>query len=88
MELIDRLLELGAEINYSDPHISSISMLRRNRIALQSAAMTPERLAGCDAVIVVTDHDAFDYAEIARHARLVIDTRGIYRCPTANIVRG
>jgi UDP-N-acetyl-D-glucosamine dehydrogenase len=28
-----------------------------------------------DAVVLVTDHSAFDYARIARHARLLVDTR-------------
>ena len=28
-----------------------------------------------DAVIIVTDHSTYDFAEIVKHARLVIDTR-------------
>ncbi len=28
-----------------------------------------------DAVIVVADHSAFDFAEIVRHSNLIIDTR-------------
>jgi len=38
-------------------------------------------------VIVAADHDAFDYAAIARHASTVIDTRGIYRQPLPNVIR-
>ena len=30
-----------------------------------------------DAVLIVTDHDAVDYALVARHAALVIDTRNV-----------
>ena len=32
-----------------------------------------------DLVIVVTDHDGFDYDEVARRSRLVLDTRNRLR---------
>ena len=35
-------------------------------------------IAGYDAVLVSTDHDAVDYAMIAEHAKLVIDTRNVF----------
>jgi UDP-N-acetyl-D-glucosamine dehydrogenase len=28
-----------------------------------------------DAVVIVTDHSAYDYTDIVRHSTLVIDTR-------------
>jgi UDP-N-acetyl-D-glucosamine dehydrogenase len=37
--------------------------------------LTVEELAAADGVVVVTDHDAFDYELIARHATYVLDTR-------------
>jgi UDP-N-acetyl-D-glucosamine dehydrogenase len=87
LELVERLQQLGAEVEYSDPHIPAIPPLRRGHIPLSSVAVTPERLATYAAVIVAADHDAFDYPAIARYARLVIDTRGVYREPAANVVR-
>ena len=42
---------------------------------MESVALTPESLASYDAVIVVTDHAAFDWDLIAEHAPLVVDTR-------------
>jgi UDP-N-acetyl-D-glucosamine dehydrogenase len=32
-------------------------------------------LADADAVVIVTDHKSFDYDEVVRHARLVVDSR-------------
>jgi UDP-N-acetyl-D-glucosamine dehydrogenase len=32
-----------------------------------------------DAVVIVTDHSAYDYPEIVKHARLVVDTRNATR---------
>ena len=34
-------------------------------------------LAGYDAVVIVTDHDAVDYRSVVAHAKLVIDTRNV-----------
>ena len=40
-----------------------------------------------DAVVIVTDHSAVDYELVARHAPLVVDTRGVYRTPRPNVVK-
>ena len=42
---------------------------------LTSQPLTPEYLAQQDCVLIVTDHSAFDYAAIVRHAALIVDTR-------------
>ena len=38
---------------------------------MESVELTPDRLAASDAVLIATDHTAFDYAAVARHARFV-----------------
>ena len=87
LELVEQFQHLGAEVEYSDPLIPAIPPLRRGRIPLSSVAVTPERLSTSDAVIIAADHDAFDYESIARHAGIVVDTRGIYRSARPNVVR-
>jgi UDP-N-acetyl-D-glucosamine dehydrogenase len=68
-----RLLERrGAVIHYHDPHVPT---LKEDDIDLTSVALTPESLRDADCVIIVTDHAAVDYALVARHARVVVDTR-------------
>jgi UDP-N-acetyl-D-glucosamine dehydrogenase len=44
-------------------------------------------LSGFDCALLATNHDAFDYALIRKHAPLVVDTRGVYAEPAANVVR-
>jgi UDP-N-acetyl-D-glucosamine dehydrogenase len=87
VRLIALLTERGAEVDYSDPYVPSFPSIRNYRFDLESVRLTPEVLAGYDAVLLATDHDDFDYAMIARHARLVIDTRGRYPEPRDNVVR-
>ena len=43
---------------------------------LQSEPLTPDNIARFDCVVLATDHDAFDYALLQRHARVIVDTRG------------
>ena len=74
------LLELyrdhGAEVRYSDPHVPVGHKMRERDLSEErSLDLTPEVLAAQDAVIVATDHKAFDWDLIAKHAPLVVDTR-------------
>lgn len=78
-ELMTRLLGLGAEISYNDPHIPSLPKMRNYNLRLDSRELTPEFLAAQDCVLVATDHSAYDWESIVRHARLVVDTRGATR---------
>ena len=41
----------------------------------RSLDLSPETVASFDAVVVVTDHRAFDWPMIADNAQLVVDTR-------------
>jgi UDP-N-acetyl-D-glucosamine dehydrogenase len=88
-EVIHQLLELGARIDYHDPHIPVAPRMRSwpDLPAMESRPLTPESLASYDAAVLVTDHAAVDYELVARHARLVVDTRGVYRAPRANVVK-
>jgi len=88
-EIIDSLLELGAVVSYHDPHVPKAPSMRSwpDLPAMNSVVLEPRTLEACDAVLIVTDHSAVDYAMVARHAPLVIDTRGIYRDPLPNVVK-
>ncbi|MEK6805933.1 MAG: nucleotide sugar dehydrogenase [Pseudomonadota bacterium] len=85
--LMERLRGKGAEVSYSDPHISRFPQMREHRFDLASTPLTPQTLAGFDCVLLATHHDAFDYELIGKHATLIIDTRGVYRRGGDNIVK-
>jgi UDP-N-acetyl-D-glucosamine dehydrogenase len=77
-ELIERLHQLGAHVEYSDPHVAVAPRVRRHDFKLESVRLTPESVASFDAVLVATAHKAFDFAFIASHAKLIIDTRNAF----------
>jgi UDP-N-acetyl-D-glucosamine dehydrogenase len=70
-EIIERLVSLGAEVRVSDPHLADEPDGFYTMVDL-----TAEELSSADAVVLVTDHDAFDYELVRTHARFVLDTRG------------
>jgi UDP-N-acetyl-D-glucosamine dehydrogenase len=74
MELIERR---GAACQFHDPHVPVIPPTREHAAfaGRASVELTKTTLAGCDAVLISTDHDAVDYGLIAREARLILDTR-------------
>jgi UDP-N-acetyl-D-glucosamine dehydrogenase len=65
------LLALGAEVRIADPHVSQDHVHGR----VERVEVTPEELSAADAVIVLTDHDAFDLDAVRAHAGYVLDTR-------------
>ncbi len=74
-ELMELLLERGAEVSYHDPHVPNALPVRRHDFGLKSLDLTEERVADADVVLIATHHDAVDYGLVARSARLVVDTR-------------
>jgi len=75
LKIIDLLQEHGANVTYNDPFCPKTPRTRKYDLGMESVAITPEVLAAQDAVLILTDHDAYDYELVCRHAKLVIDTR-------------
>jgi UDP-N-acetyl-D-glucosamine dehydrogenase len=88
-EIAQQLLALGAEINYHDAFVATLPDTRSwpGQPKLDSLPLTPQNLAGHDAVVIVTDHTDVDYASVQKHAQLIVDTRGVYRGAHANVVK-
>ena len=86
-EIMDLLKEKGANVAYSDPHVPRFPPMRRYSFSLESQVVDEDMLGGFEAVVVATNHDAFDYEMIRLNARLIIDARGVYRNAAPNILR-
>ncbi|HEX6693876.1 MAG TPA: nucleotide sugar dehydrogenase [Longimicrobiales bacterium] len=81
-EIMRLLQEQGASVIYHDPHcpvIEDDGHTKLDGLPMHSHAMTDELLESADCVIIVTDHSSIDYAQVARKAPLVVDTRGVLR---------
>jgi len=87
VELMELLQEKGAEIDYTDPHVPVFPKMREHSFKLKSIDPTPENISNYDLLLLATDHTKFDYPLFQKHAKLIIDTRGIYLDPLENVVK-
>ncbi len=84
VRLIEKLREHGATVVYNDPHIPKAPRQREHDIRLKSRKLTKALLGTQDAVLIATDHTAYDYDWIVENAKLVVDTRNA----TAHVKKG
>jgi len=87
LDVYELLEGRGAQVSYHDPHVPSVRLSGER--AAHSTPLTADWLAEQDAVVIVTNHTAFDIDFILQHARLVVDTRNATRGHTgpARVVR-
>ena len=78
-ELIEKLEELGAHVDYNDPHVARTHKMRRHDLQMHSVPLTAQSLATYDCVLVATHHAAYDWQLVADHAKLIVDTRNAMR---------
>jgi UDP-N-acetyl-D-glucosamine dehydrogenase len=78
LELAALLAKKEAEVGYHDPHVPRVTDAHHG-IDLTSETLSEELLRGVDAVVIVTDHSAYDWQWIADRALLLIDTRNATR---------
>lgn len=85
--LMEKLENLGAEIQYSDPYFPKFPEMREHCFSLDSVPLTPESLASFDCVLLATDHDKFDYDIMLENAVLIVDTRGRFQDVNPKVVK-
>ncbi len=78
-ELIEKLEELGAEVDFNDPHVEQTHKMRRHDLKMRSVPLNPRMLAGYDCILIATHHAAYDWQLVADHAKLIVDTRNAMR---------
>ena len=85
--LMEKLRDLGAEIDYSDPHIPKFPKMREHHFDLESVDLTIANLTRYDCILLATDHDRFDYELIVKHAQIIVDSRGRLDRLLTNVVK-
>jgi UDP-N-acetyl-D-glucosamine dehydrogenase len=84
-ELIELFKAKGARVDYSDPHVPETWAGRKHDLQMKSVPVTPETLASYDCVVVSTNHAAFDWAKVAKHSKLIVDSRDALRAHHAEL---
>jgi len=83
--IMEMLRDWGAEVAYSDSNVPTFPEMREHHFDLASVELSPETVAGYDAVLLLTDHTDFDYKMIEENAQILIDTRGKFRNSTTAV---
>ena len=80
LKLIELIEARGGQAVYHDPHVPSVPSTREygHLKGRPSLELTGDNVAGFDAVLVATDHDAVDYRALAEWAPLIVDTRNAF----------
>ncbi|MBP9864951.1 MAG: nucleotide sugar dehydrogenase [Candidatus Omnitrophica bacterium] len=85
LDILHELKELGAEVNYHDPHVPEIT---EGGLRLKSLPLTDAVLAKQDLVVLTTNHTVFNRQRIVKKSRLIYDTRNFFQdIHSDNIVR-
>lgn len=85
LRVIRELLRLEAHVEYHDPYVKSavIDLQEDGWQTMYNTEISKEKVKGQDCVVLITDHDCFDYITIKEDAKLIVDTRNRFQeCPT------
>jgi UDP-N-acetyl-D-glucosamine dehydrogenase len=72
LDVMRMLANKHALLSYNDPYVPSLKL---NGSLLKSLKLSPDVLAGHDCVVIITDHNVYDFRDIVSSSKLVIDTR-------------
>jgi UDP-N-acetyl-D-glucosamine dehydrogenase len=78
-ELIEKLNDLGAVVDYNDPHVPATHRMRHYDLDMRSVPFNAQTIQTYDCVLIATNHSAYDWQLVADHAALIVDTRGAMR---------
>jgi UDP-N-acetyl-D-glucosamine dehydrogenase len=80
LKLMALLEKRGATVDYVDPHVPEIPCTREHpeMAGRRSVGLKSVIFSEYHAVLICTDHDVFNYRDIASSARLIIDTRNVF----------
>ncbi len=88
LKIISLFQEKGAKVSYNDPYIPHLVGHREYPgLEMRSVPVTKALLRKCDAVVISTDHTAYDYDLIVKNAPLVVDTRNAVKRRRKNVVK-
>ena len=72
LDVIHLLQTRGAEVSYHDPFVADLTA---DGVALRTIELSDAALESADCVVIITHHRVYDWARVAAHSRLIVDTR-------------
>jgi len=72
LDVIRQLEEKGARVSYADPLVDTISFDGKK---MKSVKISGPALNKYDCAVIVTNHKAFNYGQIVKNSKAIVDTR-------------
>ena len=72
---------------YHDPYIKKIPKNRNFYKKIKSINISPKIIKKFDVILIVTDHDIVNWKMVQKNAKLIIDTRNVYKKNYINVIR-
>ena len=85
--IMELLQEKGADIQYSDPYHPVFPRVSKHFFDKRSIELTPDNIRAYDVIVLITNHDDFDYETIKEYSNLIVDTRGVFLGMSRRIVK-
>ena len=76
VDILQRLLQKGAQARYHDPYILSLAEMG---VPLTAVADLEGEVQKADCVVIATAHSVYDWASIAHGAAILVDTRFVVK---------
>ena len=85
LDIMEKLRERGARIEYSDPHVASIAFAGN---VLKNVPFTATNAKRYDCTVIATAHSSVSYTNVLRWSKAIVDTRNALKGrKSAKIVR-
>jgi UDP-N-acetyl-D-glucosamine dehydrogenase len=78
-ELIEKLMALGAHVDFHDPHVTATHKMRHYDLQMKSIELTEQNVKSYNCLLIATHHSAYDWQWIADNGKLIVDTRNALR---------
>jgi UDP-N-acetyl-D-glucosamine dehydrogenase len=72
LDVIHLLQQRGARVQYHDPLVSDLDL---SQVRAERVELTEETVKDTDCVVIVTNHDGYDWSWIVENTPLIVDTR-------------
>jgi UDP-N-acetyl-D-glucosamine dehydrogenase len=78
----------GATVEYADPHVPEVYAREwSGRFDIRASQVGRGSFSRYDCVVIVTDHQSFDYEAMVKEADLIVDSRNAIKGPHPHVFR-
>jgi UDP-N-acetyl-D-glucosamine dehydrogenase len=85
LKIMDEVVHKGGEVYYHDPFISTVKT--DGGRSFNSVDLTDNALENFDCIVITTKHKVFNFENIAKKAKLIVDLQNVYPHQTEKIYK-